>query len=94
MSTHEIEEQKPTNYFEQLRKNWVIIVFLAGLIVGWTNIQNQIRVNLASIEQTKLDVVALSVKVEAAQTAVSNINGDIKEIKASLSFIKDRLTRQ
>lgn len=84
---------REVNLLEQLRKNWVIIVFITGCIVGWTNIQGRLSQNELDIVRIRTDLIAIQLKVDNSQEQVSSIQGDIKEIKASLSFIRDRLTK-
>lgn len=84
---------KPVNIIEQARKNWVVVVFIVSLIVGWTNIQSDLKKNQEDIVQIRTDNVALAVKLDATQKDLLGIAGDIKEINASLSFIRATLTK-
>lgn len=87
-----IQSDTKIDYFEQLKKNWVIIVFIAGLIVGWTNLNNKQEELQTQISAQSTRILALEVKYDGLQAQVSNVSGDIKEIKASLSFIKDKIS--
>ncbi len=95
MVTH--AESEKVNFLEQFRKNWPIVAFITTLITslvfGWANIQNNLKVNEKDIAQLRVDLVAIEVKIESYKAEVSNISGDIKAIKESLSFIRDRLTK-
>lgn len=83
------------DHFEQIRKNWVIILtFIVGLIIGWTNIQNDIKNNAKDIAQQRVDIVSISLKTDATQSDIAGVKGDIKEINASLVFIKDAVTKK
>ncbi len=76
---------------EQLRKNWPIILCLVGIIVGWNNLKNENSLNAKDIAEQKVETIALRLKVENYQVQVSDISGDIKAIKESLTFIKDKI---
>lgn len=90
----ETEKKAGIDLAEQFRKNWVIIAFIASLIVGWTNIQNGQKVLQAQIDQAKLELTSLRLKQESADGKVAEISGDIKEINAKLTFISDQLTKK
>ncbi len=87
------ENYKPVNILEQLRKNWVIITFIVGVVVGVTKIQSDIKQNALEIQQLRVDIIALNIKVEEDQKVVNSVTGDIKEIKATLSFIRQAVTQ-
>ncbi len=83
--------QPRIDFAEQLRKNWVIIAFIVSLIVAWTNIQSSLATQEKEISDMKVTQVALELKIDSYQRQVSDISGDIKAIKESLSYIKDKV---
>lgn len=85
------ETKAKIDYFEQLRKNWVIVAFIVSLIVAWTNIQADIKSTNKDVASLQVDNVALELKISQYQRQVSDISGDIKAIKESLTFIKDKI---
>lgn len=80
-----------TTHLEQLRKNWFIILFIAGIIVGWTNFQNRIDQTDKDNVNLGIRLSAVEVKSDTNQSQISSTAGDIKEINAKLTFIQDRL---
>lgn len=80
------------DYWDQLRKNWFIIVFIGAVIMAWSNIQNEIADNKDEIDTMKLNVAALGVQVDTTKSQIAEVSGDIKEIKTSIEFIKESLS--
>lgn len=78
-------QTQPQAVLESLRKNWVIIIFIGGLIIGWSNFSNRVQ-----------NVEALQAKQDAAIKATSDqtvaLQNAVIEIKANYLFIKDTLT--
>ena len=65
---------------ENIRKNWIIIAFVTGLIVTWTTIG--------------LRLSAVEVKAQEnrdALSAIYQIQVDIAVMKADISFIKSQV---
>ena len=74
-----------STFFELVSKYWFLIVFIGGMIVTWERFETRINViesKLSSLEikQTKTDDIMVQ------------LQGDIREIKTSLLFIKERLS--
>lgn len=72
------------NFLDSLRKNWFLIVFLGGIIMGWTTLKNRVDNVQAAQSDQKADIKDLT-----AQT--SALNNAIVEIKANYIFIKASL---
>lgn len=79
---------------DQLRKNWVIITFVAWVIMTWANFRGDLAGLNKDVDSLNAQVTALNIELRNSQMQVANINGDIKEIKTSIDFIKDRVTNQ
>ncbi len=79
------------DYLEQLRKNWPVILFIGAFIMGYANIQNDIKASAKELDDLKVKNLAIELKVENYQNQVADISGDIKAIKESLSYIKDKV---
>lgn len=71
-------------FLEGLRKNWFLILFVGGLIVGWSNIQ-------ARQEMAESDIQRLESEVADVITKTEVITNNIVEIKTSLLFIREKL---
>lgn len=72
-------EQKTINAIDKLKEWWVIIIFIGGLIVGWTNFDNRIT-NLENKQNEQNPVFIQFQK-------------DIVEIKTILSLIQIELKK-
>lgn len=75
---------KSLNYFEQIRKNWFLFAFVASVIMGYSQIKNDIQ-NL-EVRSTKIEL-----KADGYEKDVQGLQNDISSIKTSLEFIKDKL---
>lgn len=75
---------KTLNYFEQIRKNWFLFVFLASVVMGYAQIQNRLD-NLEG-RTTKIEL-----RADTYEKSVNDLRSDIASIKTSLDFIKDKL---
>lgn len=76
------------NIFQQVRDNWALLAFVGSLIIGWTDVQNQLNENSATIQQQQVAILALDAKLDNQQSQVSGVAADIKAIKVSLNFIE------
>ena len=67
-------------FFKVIKENWMVLVFIVGLIISWTTF----NVRLSRAEE---DIVAL----KSAVTVINDLKVRIERIDTSVSFIKDRL---
>jgi len=67
-------------FLEQVKNNWVILLFMGGVIVSWTTFNS--RLANAEIKITELQIVV---------TQIANIKTDIGIIRNDLGWIKDKL---
>lgn len=79
-------------FWDAVKSNWAVIAMLVSAVVGWANVQSDIgylrdQVRLLAEAQKLSDL-----KIEQFQEDVADISGDIKEIKASISFIRDSIS--
>lgn len=72
------------NFLTEITKHWAIIVFLVGMAVTWGRFESRINTM-----ETKL--TALEIKQEKSADVLSELQGDLREIKTSLKFIEQRL---
>lgn len=72
------------NGLQFLRDNWVILAFMVGIIVSWTQFQGRV----AALE---VDVARHDSTIDQNSSTVNTLIADIREIKVSLEFIKDQL---
>ena len=70
-------ENKQLNPLDKLKEWWVIIIFIGGLIVGWTNFDN--RISILEKQQSEQNPVFIQ------------LQKDIVEIKTILSLIQIEL---
>ncbi len=68
------------DFFEQLRKNWPVILFIGCVISSWTYFQFQL---------TNLTTRVAAVEQEAS--AIGGVSGDIKGINAKLDIILKKI---
>ncbi len=84
-------DKPKVDFVEQLRKNWPIILFIGTIIFGWNDMKNDNAENAKDIADQKVELVAIKLKTENYQVQVAEISGDIKAIKESLTYIKEKV---
>ena len=62
---------------KEIRNNWVLIIFIGSLIVGWTNLSNRIAANETMAQENKTSL-----------EAIIQIQIDLATIKKDVEFIK------
>ncbi len=72
------EMKKDFDFFEQLRKNWGVILVVCGIISSWAYFQFQLS--------------NLTTRVAAVELKAAAIDGSLTEIKASISGIDAKVT--
>ena len=65
---------------EQLKSNWMIIIFIGSLIVGWTTFN-------ARLTQAENEIDQLSQVV----TQINQINISLAEMRRDISYIKSNI---
>ncbi len=65
--------------FNKLKEWWVIILFIGGLIIGWTNFDNRLN----NLERTQNE----------QNPTFLQLQKDIVEIKTTLEYIKFQVAR-
>lgn len=90
MSTHSHTQTSNETFLESLRKNWMLIVFVGGIIIQWSN--TNYRLNSLETSMSNLSAV-----VQKNTTDISKVSNDfnvaIVEIKANYIFIKEKLEK-
>lgn len=66
--------------FLQLRQNWVVLIFIGGLITTWTMFSSRLT-------QAESDITNLSEVV----SQINAINLDIARMQKDIEFIKDNI---
>lgn len=74
------------NFIKGLRENWFVIIFLGGVIMGWTTLKNRVDSVQAAQSDQRTDIKQL-------QTDSNQLQGAIIEIKANYIFIKNALDK-
>lgn len=73
-----------------LRKNWMLILFVGGIIIQWTNTSSR----LTTIEMAQADTKEVIVKnTNDINKITTDLGGAIIEIKANYLFIKEKLEK-
>ena len=62
---------------KEIRNNWLIIVFIASLIVGWTTSNNRLTAVEAQVQEQK-----------TALQSIQQIQIDINVMKTDIQYIK------
>lgn len=70
------------HFFKQLKENYVIIVFIVGLIVTWTTFNSR-------LSQAELDIKDL----KTAVAEITNIKITVERIDTSVDFIKKQVIK-
>lgn len=65
---------------EEIRSNWMIIIFIGGLIVTWTTFN-------ARLSQAESEIDQLSQVV----TQINQINITLAEMKVDLQYVKNNI---
>lgn len=69
-----------------IRDNWVVLAFAASLIVTWTQFDSRISQNTADIKEMQVQTITTNATLVVLQT-------NMAEIKATLEFIKNNISR-
>ena len=77
-------QDDPKSFVPALSKHWFLIVFFGGMILTW----GRFEMKVAYLE-SRQEALELSQK-DTTATIVS-MSGDIREIKTTLQFIKERV---
>ena len=67
-----------------LRENWIFIMFLGSLIVGWTQLDG--RLTAVEVEQKRQ-----SAEVSSLSAGVASLHTDVARIAEGIEFIKNYL---
>lgn len=78
------------NFLKGLRENWFLILFIGGIIMGWTTLQNRVSgVETAQADQ-KTTIASLAEKTGTLNDAIIEIKANYIFIKASLDKLNSR----
>ncbi len=75
-------DKKDTNLIKDIRNNWIIIVFIASIIIGWTTFNNRLG--------------AVEVQADNNSSALQSIQKmqiDIATMKVDINYIKTNLNK-
>lgn len=70
-----------TDFLKSLRDNWMLLMFIGGMVVSWVRFENNIKAHEARLS----DVEEKVVKVDAFN---SDVRVDIAEIKVILEEMR------
>lgn len=87
------KKQEQKSILDTLRKNWYLALFIGATILAWGNLQNDTTANKIAIESLKVEIEKLEQQREEDRDQVSAIEGDIKEIKANILFIRENINK-
>ncbi len=74
------------NVLKIIRENWVLIIFIVSIIVGYTT-QNA-RLTALESNDAKQDI-----RISVQETSLNSINTTLAEIQTTLNFIKDKINK-
>lgn len=79
-------------YLKSIRENWMILVFVGGVIGSWVMFDSRLtsaeakiigfETTSEQIKQIQIDVAVISVKTEVVQSDIQEIKRDIKQALA------------
>lgn len=69
---------------EQIKNNWIIIAFIASMIIWYADTNNRITTLEAQAEEDKTTL-------ETITDSYTNIKTDLSSIKTDIGWIKNRL---
>jgi GTPase SAR1 family protein len=69
---------------EEVKSNWMIIIFIGSLIVGWTTFN-------ARLTQAEDDITDLKTVISQFSTTNIEINTRLTKIETSVDFIKEKV---
>ncbi len=79
-----IDRNTDTNQFEKillyLKEGWFIVLFIGTIIVGWTNISNEIKFQEA--------------RISALENRAIKVDSVLSQMASDVSFIRGRLEKQ
>lgn len=81
-------QEEKLNLFQIIKANWFLVLFIGGVIIGWTTIQLETKANTNSI----LDINNRIQKNET-MTAAANVqlSAQLGQIQTDLQWIKAKL---
>lgn len=85
------KESEEKTFLDNLKSNWFLIVFLAGMIGTWTKFGLDIQQHSIEINKINSEIQDLSLKIDNQREITSDLKGDLKAIKESLDYIKTRI---
>ena len=73
-------------FLQLISQYWFLILFVGGMLVTWGTFSNKIAV----LEQR---VATIETSQQKINDTISEMQGDIREIKTSVLFIKDAVQK-
>lgn len=81
---------KEETMLDGLRKNWMLILFVGSIVIGWSNTSSRLNALETKQEETKQ---ITSKNTEDINKITTDFGGAIIEIKANYLFIKEKLEK-
>lgn len=72
------------DFINSLSKHWFLLVFIVGMAITWGRFETKLQA--VEVRQDNMDS-----KLSLVESSVGDIKGDLREIKTTLQFIKERL---
>lgn len=85
------EENKEPTIVENIKSNWFLIIFIAGMIGTWTKFGLDIQQHSIEISKINSEIQDMNIKLDTQKEITSDLKGDLKAIKESLEYIKKRI---
>lgn len=90
-------EQVNSNLLKFLRENWMLLMFVIGIIFSWANFNTKVSQQeiIVSRNQFIMDTELNKIKTrqEIDMQSLNNLRQDIVEIKTTLLFIKEKVSQ-
>ena len=83
-----MQPNQSQNMIKSLKDNWFIIVFIASLVIGWSNFSNRLSATEKVQSEQKQEIMTLTSKNNDLQGAIIEIKANYLFIKSSLEELK------
>lgn len=85
------EEKEELTIVDNIKSNWFLIIFIAGMIGTWTKFGLDIQQHSIEISKINSELQDINIKIDNQKEVTSDLKGDLKAIKESLEYIKTRI---
>lgn len=76
------------NFLKGIRENWVIILFIGGLIIGWSNFQSRLNASEKTQSEQRAELITIKAEQQELRAAVIESKASFKFIEESIKELK------